>query len=78
MAIAFGTQEMSRETYERVVESVKKELPEGYEIESDFESGANKKSGVITLKIKGPDDKKGVSAELARKLAEAIKQAIKK
>ena len=57
---------------------VKKELPEGYEIESDFESDVKEKSGVITLKIKGPDSEKGVSTKLAKKLAEALKEAIKK
>ncbi len=78
MAIAASGSEISREAYERIVESVRKELPEGYELESDFDSDVKGKAGVITLKIKGPDDKSGVATEVAKKLAEALKSAIKR
>lgn len=78
LSIAADVAEMSLETYERIVESVRKELPEGYEIESDFEADVDEKSGVVTLKIRGPEDKPGLSTELAEKLAEVLMAAIGK
>ncbi len=74
LAFTSGTDKISRETYERIVDKVKKELPEGCELESDFDE----KSGAITLNISGPQDQKGVSLDLVKKLAGIIKEEIKK
>ncbi len=78
MAIAAGASGMTRENYERIVDRIKKELPEGYEVEADYDSDFKEKSGVLTLKISGPEGTTGVSSELAKKLAEILKEEIKK
>jgi len=77
MAVALGVKSLDRETYARIVDQVRKALPEGYDIEADYDADFKEKAGVLTLKIKGPADKPGVPAEVAEKLAEVLKQAIK-
>jgi hypothetical protein len=60
--------EKSRETYEKIVARVKKELPEGFTLDPEFEE----ESGLITLKISGPIDK-GAPKDLVNKLADSIR-----
>ncbi len=60
--------EKSRETYERIVTRVKKDLPEGFTLDPEF----NEESGRITLKISGPIDK-GAPPDLVKKLADSIR-----
>ncbi|MGB8952821.1 MAG: M56 family metallopeptidase [Candidatus Aminicenantales bacterium] len=66
-----GPGEKSREMYEKTVEKVKKELPEGFTIEPGFDED----SGMVTLKIKGPIDK-GTPRELIQKLVDRIKEEL--
>jgi beta-lactamase regulating signal transducer with metallopeptidase domain len=62
----------SREVYERVVARVKKDLPEGFTVEPEFEE----ESGVMTLKINGPLGQ-AVPHDLAQKLADGIRDETK-
>jgi beta-lactamase regulating signal transducer with metallopeptidase domain len=73
--IVYGTKaaEKSREAYERTVERVKKELPEGYSLEPEF----NEKAGIITLKIQAAGAKVA-SEDLVRKIVDILKEELKK
>jgi beta-lactamase regulating signal transducer with metallopeptidase domain len=57
-----------RETYERIVARVKKDLPEGFTLEPEFEE----ESGLITLRVNGPFGK-GAPHDLVQKLADSIR-----
>jgi len=61
-----------REAYERIVARVKKELPEGFTLEPEFEE----ESGLITLKVSGPFGK-GAPSDLVQKLADSIRDETK-
>ena len=63
--------EKSREVYEKAVERVRKELPEGYTLEPEF----IEKSGTMVFKIKGPEGKEAPE-ELVRKLVDILKQEL--
>jgi len=63
--------EKSREVYEKAVERVRKELPEGYTLEPEF----IEKSGTMILKIKGPQGKEAPE-DLVRKLVDTIKEEL--
>jgi beta-lactamase regulating signal transducer with metallopeptidase domain len=65
--------ENQKEAYERAVEKVKKGLPEGYELESEF----HEKSGMIVIKIKGHDTNKD-SRELVKSLIKELKEELEK
>jgi beta-lactamase regulating signal transducer with metallopeptidase domain len=58
----------SREAYERIVARVKKDLPEGFTLDPEFDEA----SGRITLKISGPIEK-GAPKDLVDKLADSIR-----
>ena len=60
--------EKGRQTYEKIVARVKKDLPEGFTLDPEFDE----ESGRVTLKISGPDDKE-TSKELVRKITESIR-----
>jgi beta-lactamase regulating signal transducer with metallopeptidase domain len=60
-------------SYERAVEKVKKGLPEGYELESEY----REESGTIILKITGPVEDTG-KKELVKKLVDDIREELKK
>jgi len=64
--------EKGREAYEKIVARVKKDLPEGFTLEPEFEE----ESGRITLKISGPVDK-GAPKDLLNKLADSIRDETK-
>jgi len=64
--------EKGREAYEKIVARVKKDLPEGFTLEPEFEE----ESGLITLKIRGPVDK-GAPKDLLNKLADSIRDETK-
>lgn len=59
--------------YEKAVDKVKKSLPEGYELESEY----REKSGTIILKITGPAEDKE-KKELVRKLIDDLREELKK
>jgi hypothetical protein len=61
------------EIYEKAVDNLKKGLPEGYELESEF----HEKSGMIVIKIKGHDAKEG-SREVVENLVKDFKEVLKK
>ena len=61
------------EAYEKAVDKVKKSLPEGYELESEF----HEKSGTIVIKIKGHDTKEE-SRQLVKSLIKELKEELKK
>lgn len=61
------------EAYEKVVDKVKKSLPEGYELEFEF----HEKSGTIVIKIKGHDTKVE-SRQLVKSLITELKEELKK
>ncbi len=63
--------EKSRETYEKAVERVRKELPEGYTLEPEFVE----KSGTMVFKIKGPEGKEAPE-KLVQKLVDVIKEEL--
>ncbi|MFZ2053893.1 MAG: M56 family metallopeptidase [Candidatus Aminicenantales bacterium] len=60
--------EKGREAYERIVARVKKDLPEGFTLDPEFDE----ESGLVTLKISGPIDK-GAPSDLVKKLADSIR-----
>jgi hypothetical protein len=62
----------SGEAYERIVARVKKDLPEGFTLEPEFEE----ESGLVTLKISGPFEK-GAPSDLVQKLADSIRDETK-
>jgi hypothetical protein len=64
--------EKGREAYDRIVARVKKELPEGFTLEPEFEE----ESGLIMLKISGPTDKE-TPEDLVNKLADSIRDETK-
>jgi hypothetical protein len=64
--------EKGREVYNGIVARVKKELPEGFTLESEFEE----ESGLVTLKISGPTDKE-TPEDLVNKLADSIRDEAK-
>jgi hypothetical protein len=64
--------EKGREAYEKAVARVKKDLPEGYSLEPEFEE----ESGLVTLKISGPSGK-GTPSELVQKVTKIIKEETK-
>ncbi|MDH4197088.1 MAG: M56 family metallopeptidase [Candidatus Aminicenantes bacterium] len=66
------TGEKDRATYDRLVERVKKELPEGYALDPSFEEA----TGAVTLKITGPAGEKAAK-ELIEKLSAVIKEEVK-
>ncbi|MGB7294003.1 MAG: M56 family metallopeptidase [Candidatus Aminicenantales bacterium] len=61
--------EKGRETYEKIVARVKKDLPEGFTLDPEFDE----ESGRITLKISGPGDKE-TPKELVEKITESIRE----
>jgi len=61
-----------REAYDRIVAKVKKDLPEGFNLEPSFEE----ESGLITLKVNGPSDK-GVPSDLIQKLVDSVREETK-
>ncbi len=63
--------EKSREVYERAVERIRKQLPEGYTLEPEF----IEKPGTIILKIKGLEGK-GAPEELVRKFVDILKEEL--
>jgi len=63
--------EKSRELYEKAVERVRKELPEGYTLEPEFVE----KSGTTIFKIKGPEGKEAPE-KLVQKLVDVIKEEL--
>lgn len=65
--------EKGREAYERTIELIKKELPEGYALEPEFKEEA----GVVTLKIKGAGSK-AIPQDLVQKLVKILKEELKK
>jgi beta-lactamase regulating signal transducer with metallopeptidase domain len=72
MAYKLAPGKNSRAVYERIVERVKQEMPEGYKLEPEF----NEKTGAITLKFTGTPAGV-VSKEFLKKLAAIIKDEIK-
>jgi hypothetical protein len=60
--------EKGREAYERIVQRVKKDLPEGFTLEPSFEE----ESGLITLKVNAPVGKE-LPSGLVEKLAASIR-----
>ncbi len=66
------TGEKGRETYEKIVARVKKDLPEGFTLDPEFDEA----SGRVTLKISGPDDKE-TPKDLVKKITESIKDETK-
>ncbi len=60
--------EKGRETYEKIVARVKKDLPQGFSLDPEFDE----ESGRVTLKISGPDDKE-TPKELVKKITESIR-----
>lgn len=64
--------EKGREAYERIVARVKKDLPEGFTLESEFDE----ESGRVTLKISGPGDKE-TPKEIVKKIADSIRDETK-
>jgi hypothetical protein len=63
--------ENKREVYDRIVERVRKELPEGYTLDPSFSD----ETGAVTLKVTGPPNKEGIKG-LVKKLGEAVKEEI--
>ncbi len=74
-SIAFGLSsgEMKRETYDRVVERVKSELPEGYALDPSLDE----EKGIVILKVTGPAGKEP-SEKLAKKMSEVIQEEVKR
>ncbi len=70
---SIGSEGKSREVYEKTVARVKKELPEGWSLEPEYDE----ESGVIKLKIKGIEGQ-APSKEFILKLADIIKEEVKK
>jgi cell shape-determining protein MreC len=68
MSYQIDSGERGREAYDRIVGRVKKDLPEGFTLEPEFEE----ESGLITLKINGPFGK-GAPHDLVQKLADSIR-----
>jgi predicted RNase H-related nuclease YkuK (DUF458 family) len=66
------TGEKGREAYEKIVARVKKDLPESFTLESEFDE----ESGRVTLKISGPGDKE-TPKELVKKITESIRDETK-
>jgi len=64
--------EKGREAFEKIVARVKKDLPEGFTLEPEFEE----ESGLVTLKISGPFEK-GAPSDLVQKLADSIRDETK-
>jgi len=69
---AMSIGEKTREVYERIVERVKKELPEGYTLDPSWDE----ESGAVTLKVTGPAGEKAAK-ELIEKLSAIIKEEAK-
>lgn len=67
-----GPEAITREVYERIADRIKKSLPEGFTVESEFDEG----SGRITLKVKEPTGQK-MPRDLIRKLVDDILEAKK-
>jgi len=67
-----GAGEKGREAYEKIVARVKKDLPEGFTLDPEFEE----ESGLITLKISGPIDK-GAPVDLVKKISGSIRDEMK-
>jgi len=63
--------EKKREVYDRIVERVKKELPEGYTFDPSFAE----ETGAVTLKITGPPGEENVKG-IVKKLGDIIKEEI--
>jgi len=61
------------EAYEKVVDKLKKDLPEGYEVESEF----HEKSGTIVIKVKGHDTTEE-SREAVKSLMKGLVEGLKK
>jgi beta-lactamase regulating signal transducer with metallopeptidase domain len=66
------TGEKGREAYEKIVARVKKDLPESYTLDSEFDEG----SGLVTLKISAPGDKE-TPKDLVKKITQSIQDEIK-
>ena len=62
-----------REAFDRAVARVKKELPEGYKLDPEYDE----ESGTMTFKITLPGGKKD-SEELIKKLVESLREEVKK
>ena len=60
--------EKGRQTYEKIVARVKKDLPEGFTLDPEFDE----ESGRVTLKISGPGGKE-TPKELVKKITESIR-----
>jgi len=63
--------EKKREVYDRIVERVKKELPEGYTLDPSFAED----TGAVTLKITGPPGQENVKG-IVKKLGDIVKEEI--
>ncbi len=63
--------EKTREVYDKAVERIRKELPEGYTLAPEF----IEKSGTMVFKIKGPEGKEAPE-ELVRKFVDILKQEL--
>ena len=61
--------EEHREVSEKMAQKLKEELPEGYEVESEFGEDKN----VFSIKIKGGEDV-DESTELIKKLIEELRE----
>ncbi|MFH1573855.1 MAG: hypothetical protein ABIG68_07705, partial [Acidobacteriota bacterium] len=72
VAYRIGQGETSKAVYERIVERVRQELPEGCTLDPEFDE----KSGAITLNFTGTGTE-GVSAEFIKKLVDIIKGEVK-
>ncbi|MCJ7681162.1 MAG: M56 family metallopeptidase [Candidatus Aminicenantes bacterium] len=70
---SLGDEKNASQIYENVIAVVKKELPEGWTMESEFDT----ESGVIKIKFKGMD-KEEDSKGFLKRLGEIIKEASKK
>jgi beta-lactamase regulating signal transducer with metallopeptidase domain len=66
------TGEKGREGYEKIVARVKKDLPESFTLDSEFDE----ESGLVTLKISGAGDKE-TAKELVKKITDSIRDEIK-
>lgn len=64
--------EKGRQTYEKIVARVKKDLPEGFTLDPEFDE----ESGRVTLEISGPGDKE-TPKDLVKKITESIREEIK-
>jgi beta-lactamase regulating signal transducer with metallopeptidase domain len=73
LTLVWGQKGLSRETYDRALAKLKKDLPEGYKL---LESNFDEKAAEMTFKIAPPEGKER-DPKLTRKLIDGLREEIK-